>query len=142
MIGYLKKQSIIFYLSLIIIILNIAGMVFSIQSSTGAYQITKLNYIVTAIVVATVLNAIGIFLWKDSIGKDIAQWIQIILITIAICYILNARAELIGFIYFSDLEKGNPIAIAAMHNAIFSWVFLGISLLFGVVKGFCKGKTE
>jgi fumarate reductase subunit D len=95
--------------------------------------------------IAVVLNLVLLAMDNKIRGKvsfDIGRLLIIILISIVLSIMIIERAELMGYIYFSDLEKGNPIAVASMNNAVVSWVFYGLVLLISVVGGFLKVKKD
>jgi hypothetical protein len=73
---------------------------------------------------------------------DILQWLAVILISIALSLMISGRSELMGYVWFSNLEKGNPIAVAAMNNAVYSWVCYGLALVCSVVSGFFNKKKN
>lgn len=142
---FVKKQTSIFYLNLVNLILVLCGLTFSILSSTGSYKISKINIVIYCVMIAVVLNLVLLAMDNKIRGKvsfDIGRLLIIILISIVLSIMIIERAELMGYIYFSDLEKGNPIAVASMNNAVVSWVFYGLVLLISVVGGFLKVKKD
>jgi hypothetical protein len=141
----IKKQTSIFYINLAILILAFCGMIFSILSSAGAYKIPKIGIVILCAVISIAFNIIVLLLDKKirmKVSFDILRWLVVVLISIAMTLMISERAELMGYIYFSDLESGNPIAISAMNNAVVSWIFYGLALVFSVVGGFFKVKSN
>lgn len=63
------------------------------------------------------------------------------LIGLALCTVLSGRVLLIGYIYFSDLESSNPVAILAMNLAIAAWVFYALAIAANCVIGFSRQDT-
>lgn len=141
-----KKWPSIFYLSFANLILIFCGMIFSILSSSGSYKISKSGIIVAFAVISIVLNLIMLFSKVKEIGNqvlsDILQWMAVILISFALSLMISGRSELMGYVWFSNLEKGNPIAVAAMNNAVYSWVCYGLALICSVVSGFFNIKKN
>ncbi len=54
------------------------------------------------------------------------------------CTLIQGRVLLAGYIYFSDLESSNPVAIAAMNLAIAAVVAYLLALILSIVSGFSK----
>ena len=56
------------------------------------------------------------------------------------CTLISGRTTLAGYIYFSDLESNNPVAVSAMNLAIGAvCAYLG-AIVFTVIAGFMKTK--
>jgi hypothetical protein len=55
---------------------------------------------------------------------------------------IQGRTKLMGYVYFSDLESSNPIAISAMNLAIVAWVFYLVALIVNIVIGFLKHEND
>jgi hypothetical protein len=143
--GFIKKQTSTFYLNFANLILALCGMIFCILSSSGAYRITKIGIVVSCVVFSMVLNVIMLLLDKKirtKVSYDILRWLVVILICIALSLMISERTVLMGYIYFSDLESGNPVAVAAMNNAVVSWILYGLALITSVIGGFRKVKSE
>ena len=61
-----------------------------------------------------------------------------LLTAFAMCTLIQGRVLLAGYIYFSDLESSNPVAIAAMNLAIAAVVAYLLALILSIVSGFSK----
>ena len=66
------------------------------------------------------------------------MYIFVILTAFAMCTLIQGRVLLAGYIYFSDLESSNPVAIAAMNLAIAAVVAYLLALILSIVSGFSK----
>ena len=51
---------------------------------------------------------------------------------------IAGRVLLMGYVYFSDLESNNPVAVSAMNIAIAAWVCFAVALIAGIIVGFSR----
>ncbi|MCR4901440.1 MAG: hypothetical protein K6A23_01160 [Butyrivibrio sp.] len=128
-------------------ILNIAfvviAIVLTIISSSLAYSFANLVLIIALSVLAILTSAAACYLTKDTNKKlfvDGLIWISVILTAVSLCCVIGGRVNLMGYVYFSDLESNNPVAIAAMNTAIAAWVFYILALIMDFILGFKKDK--
>ena len=70
--------------------------------------------------------------------EDLFLFACVILTAFAMCTLIQGRVLLAGYIYFSDLESSNPVAIAAMNLAIAAVVAYLLALILSIVSGFSK----
>ena len=68
----------------------------------------------------------------------LASFACVILTAFAMCTLIQGRVLLAGYIYFSDLESSNPVAIAAMNLAIAAVAAYLLALILSIVNGFSK----
>ena len=73
-----------------------------------------------------------------AVVQDGMFFVNSLLIGLALCTVLSGRVLLIGYIYFSDLESSNPVAILAMNLAIAAWVFYALAIAANCVIGFSR----
>ena len=118
----------------------VAACVLSIISSNKAYSLSNINLIIAGCVVAFVVQAFLVFGKRkmNSIIVDVLQFISVITTTASLCLMIAGRSLLMGYVYFSDLESGNPVAVSAMNLAVVSWVFYLITIVCMIVLGFKK----
>ena len=77
-----------------------------------------------------------------GVVTDIATFAAAVLTALAFCTVIQGRILLIGYIYFSDLESSNPVAIAAMNLAIAAWVFYLAGLIVNFVVAFSRHEKD
>ena len=145
MIEYLKNQTAAFYLRFINAVLVLIGVVFSILCSSGAYKITQLNTVIAGAVIVIILDCIVMVLLgkiKNKIYIDLMRWVVILVICGMLGLMIINRITLMGYVYFSNLEANNPVAVEAMNRAVISWVFYGIALVVSIIDGFLKHKEN
>ena len=58
------------------------------------------------------------------------------------CTLILGRTLLAGYIYFSDLEASNPVAVSAMNLAVVAIVAFLISIVLTIIVGFSRRKAE
>lgn len=143
---FLKRQTVDFYMILANALLVLLGMVFSIISSSGsAYSISNIYIVIGCVIVTVVLDGI-IMAFANKVGNevllDILRWGTVIAVGIAFGVMVYTRAELMGFVWFSDLDAGNPIAISAMDNTVYSWICYGLALVCSTVSSFFSIKNK
>ena len=120
-------------------VLVLAAMILSVVSSGKAY-VFDIKTVIICCVVTAVLDVLCLVMAEKlpGIALDLALLITAILTAVALCTVIQGRILLIGYIYFSDLESSNPIAISAMNLAIVSWVFYLLGLIANFIIGFSK----
>lgn len=128
------------HLILVSVLFVIAALVLSVVSSQTAYSLSRLNQVIAMCGGAIALDLLLLVLWKKLPGmvRDLALGISTVLIGAALCAVVNGRVLLMGYIYFSDLESSNPIAVLAMNLAIGAWVAYGAALVLQIAAGFSK----
>ena len=145
MIEYLKKQTAAFYLRFINAVVVLIGVIFSILCSSGAYKITQLNTVIAGAVIVIIFDCIIMVLLnkiKNVIYIDLMRWVVILVICGMLSIMISERTTLMGYVYFSNLEANNPVAVASMTGAVISWVFYGIALVISIIDGFLKHKEN
>ena len=120
-------------------ILVLAAMALSIVSSATAYAFDIRTVILCCAAVA-VLDLLCLVLADKLPGvvTDIALFAATVLSALAFCTVIQGRILLIGYIYFSDLESNNPVAVAAMNLSIAAWVCYLLGLIVIFIVGFSK----
>lgn len=135
-----KKDTKLQVLAGINCVLILIALAVSIVSSNTAYALNNLNLVIIGCAVTAALDAIVIALGKKLPGVciDVAFFATAVLTAMAMCTMIQGRVLLMGYIYFSDLESNNPIAISAMNMAIASWVLYALALVVNFIIGFSK----
>lgn len=120
-------------------VLLVAAVILSISSSNQAYAVNTINILATAGIAAAVVDiaAIVLFIKKAPIIlTDILTWVSIILSMYLMCGMIKGRLKLMGYVWFSDLESGNAIAVGALNLTVIAWVCIVIGVACLCIKGF------
>jgi glucan phosphoethanolaminetransferase (alkaline phosphatase superfamily) len=139
-----KKMSKISLLAAVQAILLLFAMVLSIISSNTAYALNNITLVVVTCVVAVVLAAAMSLLNKKLPGVlvDLLFFVTTVCTSTALCTMIQGRTKLMGYVYFSDLESSNPVAILAMNLAIAAWVLYFAALVLNIVIGFSRHEKD
>lgn len=122
-------------------VLTLAALVLIFVSSAMAYSLSDLNIVLLMggiVVIADIVMML--FGKKGSVLFDVLALCTTALATLCLCRIINGRADLMGYVWFSDLEKGNPTAVTSLYLATASMVCLVIGVVMNIVSGFMKQK--
>lgn len=124
--------------------LVLIAMALSIVSSNTAYALNNLNLVIAGCAITVALDIAYIAFGRKLPGicVDIAFLATAALTAMALCTMIQGRVLLMGYIYFSDLESNNPIAILGMNLAIASWVAYILALVLNFAIGFTKRATD
>ena len=135
-----KKISLLQILAGLNAVLVLIALAVSIVSSNTAYKLNNINLVMIGCIVTAVLDVVAIVVCNKLPGfcVDIIFFATAILTAIALCTMIQGRILLMGYIYFSDLESNNPVAVSAMNLAIGSWVLYLVALVCNFVIGFSK----
>ena len=125
-------------------VLVAAALILSVVSSNTAYNLTHLNNLLIACTAAIVLDLIVILAGKKLPGaaEDFLLFICVLATAFAMCTLIQGRVLLAGYIYFSDLESSNPVAVAAMNLAVAAIVVYLLALLLNIVNGFSRHEKD
>jgi glucan phosphoethanolaminetransferase (alkaline phosphatase superfamily) len=139
-----KKMSKISRLAAVQAILLLAAMVLSIISSNTAYALSNITLVIVTCVVAVVLAAAVSLLNQKLPGVlvDLLFLVTTVCTSAALCTMIQGRTKLMGYVYFSDLESSNPVAILAMNLAIAAWVLYFAALVINIVIGFSRHEKD
>ncbi len=120
-------------------VLVLIAMVLSHVSSAKAYPF-DITLITICCACAVVLDAVCIFLADKLPGIviDLAIVAAAVLTGVALCAVIQGRVLLMGYIYFSDLESSNRIAVSAMNLSIAAAVCYLLALIVNFVNAFSK----
>ncbi len=123
------------------LVLVLIGVILSYISSARAYSLSQINLILAAGGIVVLLD-LAVLVFKGrlvgTVLTDGIHFITTLLTTAALSMMISGRVLLMGYVYFSDLEKGNPMAVSAMNIAVISWVIYLIALVINIWVGFIK----
>lgn len=128
-----------------LIVLNLVfvflALLLSVISSTKAYSLSQINWVIASSVIVIILDVIAIVISSKTQKKminDVLHFITTVLITAALCMMISGRVLLMGYVYFSDLESGNPVAVSALNFAVIAWIIYMFALIINIIIGFKK----
>jgi hypothetical protein len=138
---FFKKQTRAFYFAMGAFVLATIGMFIYYVNATGNYyndlnQSVMRNCIISLVLMAGFVAVLNVK--APRIVGDIVLMGTVVFLGMAITVSIGTRVESMGWILFSDLESGNPIAQAALRQFFLSWAFLLIALAAVVAAGFLK----
>ena len=120
-------------------LLMIAAAVLIVISSSLAYSLSELPVILVFTGAALLLDVLMLLvLRKDTPLRDLVLLASVTLATLALCKVLAGRANLMGYVWFSDLEKGNPTAVTSLYLAAVSMGCFLLGIILHIVAGFRK----
>jgi hypothetical protein len=139
-----KKFSKISLLAIVQAVMLIIALILSIISSNTAYALNNINTVIGLCILAIILVGIMAFVGGKLPGVlvDLVFFITVVCTAYSFCAMIQGRTKLMGYVYFSDLESSNPIAISAMNLAIVAWVFYLVALIVNIVIGFLKHEND
>lgn len=122
-----------------VIVAAAAVMIFI--SSRMAYPLGDLNTILLMCGGCVVLDVLmATVLKKDNILRDALMLVVCVLAALSLCRIIQGRADLMGYVWFSDLEAGNPAAVGSQNLAAASMGCLLVAEIINIVSSFRKEK--
>lgn len=140
-----KKSSLLKILGPVSAVLVAIACGLSIYSSRLAYALSDLNTVILSAAAAIVLILAAVVLngkFKSSVVGDILLFGSLLLAVYAFSRVLMGRLNLMGYIWFSDLEKGNPAAIRALNLSVGAWVCYLLAAVLLIILGFRKTSAE
>lgn len=119
------------------------SVILAAVSSSVAYPMGDMKLIWMYGIAAVVLDIVMLAAAKkESVLWDILMLATVVLATLCFCRVLAGRADLMGYVWFSDLEAGNPTAVASLNLATCSMAGFLIAAVMNIVFGFQKRKNE
>ena len=133
----LTRVQILLALSAVLVLI---ALLLSVVSSGKAYSLTHLNQVIYGCAAAVVLDLIIVFFYKKLAAglRALMLLVAVFADAWAMCTLIEGRTLLAGYIYFSDLEASNPVAVAAMNLAVTGVVVFLVSLVLQIVVGFSR----
>lgn len=154
----LKKVSVGGWISVVTAILAIVSViVYNVNvSGEGYFQNASVtNLVLFALLAAVMLLAVVVLSQLDltgtaAVGLDVVtgamQIIAPVLLAFCLVNLISARAQGLGFIYFSNpdviLEVQTPANMASATGAIANMVCLGVAAVAGMVAAFCNTRKK
>ena len=135
-----KKRSGVQTLAAVSAVLVLAAMFLSVVSSNQAYSLSHLNQLLLCCAVAIVLELLFALFYQRLPGilRDVMLLAAVFATAWAMCMLIQGRTLLAGYIYFSDLEASNPVAVSAMNLAIAAIAAYLVSIILTVAVGFSR----
>ena len=153
--NFLKKQSAGSWISILTAILTLVSLIVYAVNIGGAgyFQGASVSNLVLCCVIVIVLLAAVVAIAQvkgnNPVLKLVSGLCQIAvpaLLALCLINLIAARAEGLGFIYFSNpdviLEVQTPANLASATGTIVNMVCLGITTLLGMVAAFFTVKTK
>ena len=133
-----KKISLNLVLCLLHAVLMTGAVVFSIVSSAKAYAVTAIGTLAACGIMAVIMDIIAIVMDHKGIRlvRDILLWIGVALSIYLMCGMIKGRLKLMGYVWFSDLESGNPIAVSALNLTVAAWICVVAGVVCLCIRGF------
>lgn len=125
-------------------ILAAIALVLSIVSSQTAYPLTDL-WMIPAACAATIVICAAVTMLHPRLNaalRDLLLLVTAFLNGFSLCTLIRGRILLIGYIYFSDLESSNPIAIRAMNLTIAACVCYLLAIAVNCAVGIKRQKND
>lgn len=144
MMDFIKKQRAAFYMYAAAAILGlIAFILYCANASTTYYNDLKSNIVILCVlgliflVASAVLPQFGFAQNKFvKIAIDVLRMFAAALFIWAMIVFIGDRVESYGYVYASDFEANNPIAVAAAGQSIVAIVFFVLTWFVAVVAAF------
>ena len=120
--------------------LVLIALALSVVSSNTAYALNNLNTLLLGAGAAVLLDAIVVLLGGKlpETVRDLMLLAAVFATSLAMCTLIAGRTTLAGYIYFSDLESNNPVAVSAMRLAIGGIGCYVAAIASTVIAGFRK----
>ena len=127
-------------------LLTLIGLIFLLIANHGAYPLAGFGWIL-ALSILSILFALAVpfaeKLKRNPILIDLGTWLSLLCVATALAISIYGRAELMGFVWFSNLMSGNKVARTALNLALVGWIFdLLSSLLLIVSSALSEKKAE
>ena len=133
-----KKISLNIVLCLLHAVLMAGAVVLSIASSGKAYAVTAIGTLAACGIMAVIMDAFAIVMDYKGIKliRDILLWISVALSMYLMCGMIKGRLKLIGYVWFYDLESGNPVAVGALNLTVAAWICVVAGVVCLCIRGF------
>ena len=148
-----KKLSVGAWITLVAAVLGVASLiVYTVNiSSAGYFQNAAVSNLVPICVLAVVALVCAVLLGQIKLPGPASTVMELVvgvlqlcapvLFTLCLINLVAARAEGLGFIYFSNadviLEVQTPANLSSATGSIANMVCLGVATLAGLVGAFC-----
>lgn len=123
------------------VVLTAGAAALTAISSAMAYPLGNMGAIIFMSGAAILLDLLLMLLMlrkKDGILRDAALLLNVVLTTLCFCRVLTGRADLMGYVWFSDLEKGNSTAVNSLTLAAIALGGFLLGSVMNIVQGFWR----
>ena len=120
--------------------LVLTAAILTAVSSSIAYALPDLTVILALLAGCLVLQ---LTIWrtkKSGIQTDTMIFASTLLEAFSLSRILAGRANLMGYVWFSDLESGNRVAVTALWLAVVAMALCAAAILMSVSLGIVEKK--
>lgn len=141
---FIKKQRFGFYLNVIVVILALVSLILYVSNVNTAYYKDMNTSVVLMVVGALLGMIIALILPQISDGvilkliSDLLRVAAVVLIIAAGVKFIGMRVESFGYIFGSDLERGNKAAFSAADQAVAGIVIFVVTWLLAIVASFLR----
>lgn len=118
------------------VVLTAGAIALTAISSAMAYPLGNMRAVLFMGGAAILMDLLWMLCRKDGILRDAALLLNVVLTTLCFCRVLTGRADLMGYVWFSDLEKGNPTAVTSLTLATIAMGSFLLGSVMNIVKGF------
>lgn len=148
----IKKQSIGIWVNLLVVILTVASLIiYGINiSGDGYFKNASVGNMVVYCVIAVIMLAVAIVMAQPKLEGTAATLVELVsgilriaapvLLTLCLVNLISARAEGLGFIFFSNedvlLEIQTAANMSSATGTIVNMICLGISAVMAMVAAF------
>ena len=120
----------------------LAAIILSVISSNLAYAMKDISTLVRMGIITIILDAAVMVVTAKNkhILADLFMWVSTALSMLLMCGLIKGRMKLMGYVWFSDLESGNPIAVGALNLTVAAWVCIVLGICCICIIGFKREK--
>lgn len=146
---FIKTRTVAFWLLSVSFVLTLVGLIVAIVSCSapnGAYVIADQGTMIALSIIALVVivGTLVVSAWRgDRVWVGILPLVAVILIGFSIFILFVGKIDLMGTIWFSELDQGNKVAESALNVGvvgIIMYLLAGISLGVGCCFKLSKKK--
>lgn len=143
----MKKQGVSFYITLISVILAVAGLVVYNLDAQLAYYAEFANQTIIYLTIGAIVAGVVAILFAQfkasekgvlKVIVDIARVALSVLLVTALMLYLNDRVYHFAIVLGSDLEKGNTAAFDAVYHSIAGIVVYAVGFVAALFASFGK----
>jgi F0F1-type ATP synthase assembly protein I len=142
--GFLKKQSIGFYINAVVWILALASLLIYVSNVNKAYY-KDMNTSVVFMMVVALLGMIVAFVLvqvsESTLMKMVSDVLRIAATVLVIesgVKFISMRVESFGYIFGSNLEMGNKAAFTAANEAVVGIIVFVVTWLLALIAAFFR----
>lgn len=140
--GFLKKQSIGFYVNTVVWILALASLLIYVSNVNKPYYKDMNTSVVFMMVVALISMIVAFALVQVSentvmkIMSDVLRIAATVLVIESGIKFISMRVESFGYIFGSNLEMGNTAAFTAANQAVVGIIVFVVTWLLALIAAF------